>query len=178
MKTYNRVPLKAKRCPLFLKFHKLWSPQSISRSLFPVTKRNIHSLPQPRGLKQKKKSKSISVQSIKPTNEPSSKLSIPRLRLEARDGVCGSRKSESIVCQVKRRTCPVPRERRPLTRHCHGCNRFWRCKLHYPELGSSFRHAPRCSEVAFPLFESPLLRLLPVLYGRWGRGRGVNFRLP
>lgn len=154
----------SKRCPLFLKFHKLWSPQSISRSLFPVTKRNTHSssgAPRPQTkIKIDFSSKHQTNQSTQlETEHPSTEAGATRWRL-----------CISTVCQTTRRTCPVPRGRRPLTRHCHGCNRFWRCKLRYPELRSSFQNPPRRSGVAFPLFGSPLLRLLPVLYGRWGCG--------
>lgn len=168
MKTYNCVPPIGERCPLFLKFHKLWSPQSITRSLFPVTKWNIYSTS---GAPRPQTKIKTNFNSKHQTNQPT------QLENEHPWTEAGAARWCLRIIQVGKQSCqttmlthPVPRGRRPLTRHCHGCNRFWRCKPRYPELRSSSRDPPHRSGAAFPLFGSPLHRLLPVLYGLWGRG--------
>ena len=45
--------------------------------------------------------------------------------------------------------CFVPRGQRTLTRQFHGCNRFWRCKLRYPALTSSFQRKPSLRSLLF-----------------------------
>lgn len=148
-----------KRCPLFLKFHELslWFPQSISRNLFLVAKGNIHATsgaPQP-----------LRKTTFGSEHQAASLDSGWRRARASADR--SSRKAQPV--EPTRRTRPVPRGRPTLTTHCHGCSRFWRCRLRYPALRSSFLHPPPHSRAARTL-GSLLLRLFPVLYGFYGGG--------
>lgn len=41
----------------------------------------------------------------------------------------------------------MPRRKRTLTRHFHGCNRFWHCRLRYPTLTSSFQQKKKIKKI-------------------------------
>lgn len=122
-------------------------------------------LPEPRS----PKGKPLSVLSIKPTQPaPNQAASLDSGWRRARASADrSSRKAQPV--EPTRRTRPVPRGRPTLTTHCHGCSRFWRCRLRYPALTSSFLHPPPHSRAARTL-GSLLLRLFPVLYGFYGGG--------
>lgn len=55
----------------------------------------------------------------------------------------------SVAHVTTKHICFVPRGQRTLTRQFHGCNRFWRCKLRYPALTSSFQRKPSLRSLLF-----------------------------
>lgn len=68
----------------------------------------------------------------------------------------------------------VPRRKRTLTIHFHGCNRFWRCRLRYPAPRSSFQHETQ----PWLFLLDPSAHSFISLYGLQGRSLRARFRYP